>query len=124
MARPAPEDDRRAVLRRLERHAVPNGSHSEPAHAPNTKQRRPSSSLRLGLGVLALMAVTVVAVWAPWETAPTAFDVPPAANSKPVDPPAQPETSPPPAPPTETQDAVATAPAHITINVVGHVTNP
>src|SRR5690625_2051118 len=128
MARPAPDDDRRAVLRRLERHAAPGVS--APDRALTRNKTRPGLSLRLVIGVLIVVAVILLGIWAPWETAPITIAVPAQEPAEPADlaepgaparsdpgPQASPLQSPPPPAP------VASS-ATITINVVGHVAKP
>src|SRR5690625_7823474 len=61
MARPAPDDDRRAVLRRLERHAAPGVS--APDRALTRNKTRPGLSLRLVIGVLIVVAVILLGIW-------------------------------------------------------------
>src|SRR5690625_7924039 len=84
MARPAPDDDRRAVLRRLERHAAPRVS--APDRALTRNKTRPGLSLRLVIGVLIVVAVIFLGIWAPWETAPTTVAVPAQEPPEPAEP--------------------------------------
>src|SRR5690625_4330881 len=125
MARPAPDDDRRAVLRRLERHAAPEVSAPDPALTRN--KTRPGLSLRLVIGVLIVVAVILLGIWAPWETAPITIAVPAQEPAEPADLAAPARSDPPPqAPPLQSPPppAPVASSATITINVVGHVAKP
>src|SRR5690625_1840147 len=84
MARPAPDDDRRAVLRQLERHAAPEVSAPDPALTRN--KTRPGLSLRLVIGVSIVVPVILLGIWAPWETAPTTVAVPAQEPPEPAEP--------------------------------------
>src|SRR5690625_7440165 len=84
MARPALHDDRSAVLRRLERHAVPEASAPDPALTRN--KTRPGLSLRLVSGVLIVMAVILLGIWAPWQNASTTLEVPAEEPAEPAEP--------------------------------------
>lgn len=120
MARPALHDDRSAVLRRLERHAGPEASAPDPALTRN--KTRPGLSLRLVSGVLIVMAVILLGIWAPWQNAPTTLEVPAEEPAEPAEP-ATPAHSDPPPQALSTPEPAA-LPATITINVVGHVAKP
>src|SRR5690625_5281865 len=128
MARPAPDDDHRAVLRRLERHAAPEVSAPDPALTRN--KTRPGLSSRLVIGALIVVAVRLLGIRAPGDTAPTNGAAPapgPPDPEGPTDPAATPRSDPPPqAPPLQPPPppAPVASSATITINVVGHVAKP
>src|SRR5690625_7033857 len=91
---------------------------------------RPGLSLRLVIGVLIVVAVILLGIWAPWETAPTTVAVPaqePPEPAERADLAAPARSDPPPqAPPLQSPPppAPVASSATITINVVGHVAKP
>src|SRR5690625_2880383 len=74
MARSALEDDRRAVLRRIDRHALPEADSSSERDGT-----RPGLSLRIVFAILLVLGAVVLALWAPWKSQPAAVEVPPTA---------------------------------------------
>src|SRR5690625_6910983 len=74
MARPALEDGRRAVLRRIDRHALPEADSSSERDGT-----RPGLSLRIVFAILLVLGTAVLALWAPWKSHPAAVEVPPPA---------------------------------------------
>src|SRR5690625_1538837 len=126
MARPEPkEDDRRAVLHRLER----RGSVVPEAETPNAQ--RPALPSRLVFGILAIFVIVALAVWAPWSSEPQELEVAstPSAINFDEPSPATKETEIAPSQPGAQGTAAATAdePTQqqtIMVNVVGHVVNP
>src|SRR5690625_3677658 len=74
MARPALEDGRRAVLRRIDRHALPEADSSSERDGT-----RPGLSLRIIFAILLVLGTAVLALWAPWKSQPAPVEVPPTA---------------------------------------------
>lgn len=69
MVRLVNDEDRRAVLHRLERHGVREGPTQDPA-------QKPRISAPLVAGVFVVLGACLLAVWAPWRAQPVPVDLP------------------------------------------------
>lgn len=121
MARPGLEDDRRAVLRRIDRHALP-----ETDAFSERDGTRPGLSLRIVFAILLALGIGVLAVWAPWKNQPAAVEIPPTAPAatpgvEAQTPSADAQT---PSADVQTPSAETTAQQSLTINIIGHVAEP
>src|SRR5690625_1240244 len=135
MARSALEDDRRAVLRRIDRHALPEADTSSERDGT-----RPGLSLRIVFAILLVLGIVVLVLWAPWKSQPAAVEIPPTAPAAKHGVDAQApsaetsasheideETSDgqPPNPETVAAGSEAgSATQSLTINIIGHVAEP